>query len=52
VRIFVLNHEDAETGLDVPEYLARSIFDRASNPDIRSFEAAIRAALSEKGGAA
>jgi hypothetical protein len=52
LRLFVTNHEGAETGLDVPEDLADVIFDTASTPQVRKIEAALRAASPNEGGAA
>jgi hypothetical protein len=43
LRIFVTNHESAETGLDVPEDLVAAVFDTAAPPAVREAEAALRA---------
>jgi hypothetical protein len=52
LRVFVLNHEDAQTGLSVPENLADVIFDTASPQGLRELEARLNAAFSREGGAA
>jgi hypothetical protein len=52
LRVFVLNHEDAQTGLNVPEGLADVIFDTVSPQGLRELEARLNAAFSKEGGAA
>jgi len=50
IRIFVANYNDTETGLDVPEEFARTVFDTFAHPGIPEMEAAMRAF--RQGGAA
>jgi hypothetical protein len=50
LRLFVTNTEDFAT--DVPEDLARTIFEKVATPQVREIEAALRAESPEEGGAA
>jgi len=45
LRIFVLNAEGAQTGLEVPEDLADAIFDTAAPQDARDIEARLSACM-------